>query len=135
MAKINNFRRISTSEYAGENAQMIETLAESLNPFMREVTDAINGQIDFENLAQNIIQFEATVDANGIPVTKQLNTGKLGALSGFSVINARNITNPASYATGQPFISFTPTGSQVININNISNLPANEKFLLTVIVY
>lgn len=134
MAKINNFRRISTAEYDGENAQMIETLASSLNPFMREVTDAINGQIDFDNLKQNIIQFEATVDSAGTPKTNQLNVG-VTSLSGLQVISARTSTNSNIYPTGTPFISFTPTGSSVITINNISGLPANTKFLLTVIVY
>lgn len=134
MAKINNYRRISTSEYAGENAQMIQTLAETINPFMREVTDVINGNIDFDNLNQNIIEFEISVDSSGVPQTKQLNIGK-SSFSGFNVINARNLTNPSIYPTGQPFISATPTGSQVINLNNISNLPANNKFLITAIVY
>lgn len=134
MAKINNFRRISTSEYSGEIQPAIETLAASLNPFMREVTDAINGGLDFDNLSQNIIQFEAIVDATGKPNSNQVNVGK-SSISGFQVISARNLTNSGSYPSGSPFISFTPTGSTVVNINNISNLPANEKFLLTVIVY
>ena len=134
MAKINNYRRISTSEYSGENAQMIDTLASTLNPFMREVTDVINGGIDFQNLKQNIIQFEVTVDSTGKPNTDQVNVG-LSTIQGLQVISARNLTNTGSYPTGTPFISFTPTGSNVIKVNNISNLPANEKMLLTVIVY
>lgn len=134
MAKIPNYRRISTGDFSAENSQDMNQLAEILNPFMRDVTDVINGQIDFENLSQNIIQFEATVDSNGVPVNKQVNIGTPN-FNGFNVINARNITNPNTYPTGQPFISAVPTGSQVVNINNISNLPANNKFLLTVIVY
>lgn len=134
MAKINNYRRILTSEYSGESAEMISTLASTLNPFIREVTDAINGQLDFENLSQDILEFEVTVDSSGVPQTRQLNAGRAN-IQGFSVISARSTTNPSSYPTGQPFISFTPTGNNVININNISNLPANEKFLVKAIVY
>lgn len=134
MAKINNYRRISTSEYSGENAQMIETLASSLNPFMREVTDVINGNIDFDNLNQNIIEFEVTVNASGIPQNKQLNAGSSN-VKGFNVISAINVSNKEIYPTAHPFISFTPTGNSVVNINNISGLPANEKFLIRTIVY
>lgn len=134
MARINNFTRISTSEYSGEIQPAIETLAASLNPFMREVTDVINGNIDFENLSQNIIQFEVIVDSIGKPNTNQVNIGK-SIVSGLQVIAARNLTNSGSYPSGAPFISFTPTGSNIIYINNISNLPANEKILLTVVVY
>lgn len=134
MAKINNYRRISTSEYSGENAQMIQTLANSLNPFMREVTDAINGNLDFDNLNQNVIEFEVTVDATGIPQNRQVNIGR-SAIQGLSVISARSVNNPSVFPTGQPFISFTPTGSNIITVNNISSLPANERFLIKAIVY
>ena len=134
MSKINNFKRISTSEYSGEDAQMIQTLASSLNPFMREVTDAINGGLDFENLDQNLLQIEVTVNTNGTPLSNQWNVGRT-SVQGFNVISARAVNDPNKFATGVPFISFTPTGSQVININNISNLPANTRFLLTIIVY
>lgn len=134
MARIPNYRRISTGDFSADNSQDMGQLAEILNPFMRDVTDVINGQIDFENLNQNIIQFEVTVDSNGVPQNKQVNVGN-STFNGFSVINARNVTNPSIYPTGQPFISAVPTGSQVVNVNNISNLPANNKFLLTVIVY
>jgi len=134
MAKIPNYRRISTGDFSAENSQDMNQLAEILNPFMRDITDVINGNIDFENLNQNIIEFETTVDANGIPQNKQINIGN-STFKGFNVINARNLTNPSVYPTGQPFISASPTGNQVVNINNISNLPANNKFLITAIVY
>ena len=134
MAKIPNFERISTGDFSAENSQDMRQLAEILNPFIRDVTDVINGNLDFENLSQNIIQFEVTVNVDGVPQNKQVNIGN-SRFNGFSVINARNLTNPSIYPTGQPFISAVPTGSQVVNVNNISNLPANNKFLLTVIVY
>lgn len=134
MAKISNYRRISSSDYTGEAAQTVDQLSQSLNPFMREVTDAINGGLDFDNLSQNIIEFEITVDDSGNPQTKQVNFGKINAI-GTEVINARNVTNPSIYPTSKPFISFTRTGSNVVTVNNISGLPANQKFLLTVIVY
>ena len=134
MGKISNFRKISPSEYTEEDAQTIETLASSLNPFLREVNDVINGNVDFDNLKQNIIQFETIVDATGTPNVEQVNVGT-SSITGLYVISARNTVNSSSYPTGTPFISFTPTGTNVISINNISSLPANEKFLLTVIVY
>jgi hypothetical protein len=135
MANISNYKKISTTDYEGEDAEMIETLAANLNPFLREVNDVINGNIDFDNLKQNIIQFETTVDATGKPNSNQVNVGVTTGVTGLQVISARSSVNTSSYPTGSPFISFTPSGSNVIIINNISGLPANEKFLLTVIVY
>lgn len=135
MAKISPNRRISAEDYEGENQQLIESLAYNLNPFMQEVTDAINGNLDFENLAANRLQAVISVDAKGKPLSgDQVNTGVTNP-SGFQVISAVNQTNPAVYPSGQPFISFSPQGNGIVKINNISNLPANNRFLLTIVVY
>lgn len=135
MAKISPNRRISTEDYEGENQQLVESLAYNLNPFMQEVTDVINGNLDFDNLKQNKIQAVITVDSTGRPISgDQINTGLTNPI-GFQIISAVNQTNPAIYASGQPFISFSPQGNGIVKINNISNLPANNKFLLTIVVY
>lgn len=135
MARISNVRRISTEDYQGEDQQLIERLALNLNPFMQEVTDVVNGKLDFDNLSFNIIQATFTVDSNGTPVgTNQLNTGVTNP-TGFQVISARNNVNSIAYAEGQPFISFTPQGNGIVKIENISNLIANNSFLLTIVVY
>lgn len=135
MAKISNFRRISAEDYSGENQQIIEKIAYNLNPFMQEVTDVINGNLDFSNLSFNIIRATLTVNANGTPVgTDQLNVG-INNPNGFTVIAATNTINSVSYTPGQPFISFTPQGNNIVKINNISNLTANIPFLLTILVF
>lgn len=134
MAKINSYRRLSLGSFSGENAQLVQTLSDVLNPFMREVTDVINGNIDFENLSQNIITIEVTVDVNGKPVSNQINTGVLNP-KGFQVIRAINNTNPAVTVTGQPFIVFSPQGNGVVSVSKITNLQPNNKYLLTIVVY
>lgn len=135
MAKISNYKRITYEDYSEESAEMMEDLSDILNPFMREVTDAINGNLDFENLDQNTIEFQVSVDSSGKPNNNKLNVQK-SSVKGMTVISARNLSNSSVYANGQPFISFSPTTTQnVITINNISNLPANNTFLLTIIVY
>lgn len=134
MAKISDYKRITYTEYSEEAAQIMEDLSEILNPFMREVTTVINGNLDFENLQQNIVQYEVTVDSKGVPNNNKLRVSK-NTINGLSVISARNLSNSSTYATSQPFISFSPPSNNVITINNISGLPVNNKFLLTIIVY
>ena len=134
MARINNYKRISLDGFSGENAQLIRCLGDILNPFMREVTDVINGNIDFDNLSQNVITLEVTVDSNGKPVSNQINSGVTNP-KGFQVIRAINNTNPAVTVTGQPFIVFSPQGNEIVSVSKITNLQANNKYLLTIVVY
>jgi len=135
MAKINNYKAISYTDYSEEAAELMEDLADILNPFMREVTDAINGNIDFDNLQQNIVELQVTVNSSGVPNVTRLNVGR-SSIKGLDVINARNLTNSSVYPTAKPFISFSPTtSSNVITLNNISGLPSGNRFALTIIVY
>lgn len=136
MARISNFRRISTEDYQGEYQQLIEKIALNLNPFMQEVVDVVNGRLDFDNLQQNVITANFQVNSNGVPIgTNQLNTQGINQPRGFQVISARNTQNSADFPSGQPFISFTPQGNSIVQINNISNLTANQTYQLTIIVY
>lgn len=134
MARINNYRRIALGDFASNPEEAIRILSEILNPFMREVTDEINGGLDFENLAQNILQFDTIVNADGRPTSNQLNTGIVRP-QGFQVIRVINNSNPSETIDGQPFISYSPLGNGIVNINKISNLTANNNYNLTVIVY
>jgi hypothetical protein len=134
MARINNYRRISLGDFAGNPEEAIRILSEILNPFMREVTDEINGGLDFENLAQNILTLDVTVDSSGKPLSNQINTGILNP-QGFQVIRVINNTNASLSVDGQPFISFTPLGNGIVNVSKISNLVANNNYSLIVIVY
>lgn len=134
MAKINNYRRISLGDFAGNPDEAIRILSEILNPFMREVTDEINGGLDFDNLAQNILKLDVTVDANGKPVSNQINTGVVNP-QGFQVIRAINNTDASATMDGQPFITYSPLGNGIVNVSKITNLVANNSYTLTIIVY
>lgn len=134
MPKINNYRRITTGEYSAENTQLITNLANTLNPFMREVTDVLNGGLDFENVSFKLLNVELAVNEDGIPNTNKINTGK-DRVNGFIVISARNLTNVNIPATSQPFITFTPIGNGLVNINKITGLPSANRFQLTLVVF
>jgi hypothetical protein len=135
MARINNYKAISYDNYSEEAAEIMEDLADILNPFMREVTDAINGNIDFDNLKQALIELQVTVNSSGEPNVTSFNVGA-SSIKGMDVISARNLTNNNVFPTSKPFISFSPKVSgNSVTLNNISGLPANNKFLLNVLVY
>lgn len=131
MARIDNVKRIKSEDFPPKDQETISRLAEVYNFFAEQVTNAINGNLDFENLTEDVFTFEVTVDSNGSPIDNSRFASSIG-LQGTTVINAANLTNPAVYATQTPFISWSSNGAGIYTINNISGLPANNKFRLTI---
>lgn len=133
--KINNTTQIRAEGFAEEDRDSAERMGNILNPFMQQVVELSDGRIDFENRVENLIQFDMTVNASGVPLlNNKVNTSK-GNIRGFQVIAAFNVANPNIPATSQPFITYNPIGNGLVQISNISGLPANQKFSLRVIVY
>jgi len=133
--KINNTTQIRADDFADDDKRVAARLGEILNPFMQQVVELSDGRVDFENRVENIVQVTFTVDSSGIPVlNNKLNTGK-ASVRGFQVIDARSTQNTAITADSQPFISYTPIGTGVVQVNKISGLPASSEMLLTIIVY
>ena len=132
---LNNVTEIRPDDFDKDSRKMASQLAAILNPFMQEVKELSDGRIDFENRVESFRQIEVTVDANGVPVlNKKIQTGNSN-LRGFQVIAAFNQTNAAVNVDSQPFIDFTPVGGGLANINKITGLVPNNKYLINIIVY
>ena len=135
MARLSNVRRIVAEDFPEESQEVVSRMGGILNYFMEEVVELSNGNVDFENLEQQLLTFEAQVDSDGTPVINdKILTDKINP-NGLQVVKAQNLTNNSIYPTGQPFISFTPSGDGFLKIDNIAGLPADNKFFLTVVVY
>lgn len=101
---------------------------------MEQTRAALDGNLDFSNLNQEIINLNVTVDVNGIPLIvtqykSNLNTKVLGHV----VIAATNLVSPLNTPTSGPFISFVLKTPPLIQINSISGLQANETYNLVFI--
>ncbi len=133
--KINNVTQIKAEDFQQEDQQIAEQLGLILNPFMQQVVEINDNRLDFENRVENFKQVEFTVDGNGKPIlNNKINVGK-GNIRGIQIIAAFNQDNLAGYATQQPFMSFQPLGGGLIQVNNITGLRPNEKYLLNMIIY
>lgn len=134
--QLDNVSYINPSDYPEEMRDAIDTLGGNLNSFMEQVVELSRSNIDFENTTQELLTFDVTVGANGVPISAvNIRTSKKSIPVGFNIISARNMVSASSYPTGAPFISFTPKGNFFTEINHISNLVANQKYRVTVIVY
>lgn len=129
MPELSNIRRIITEDFPTEDRETVAKLASILNFFMEEVTNTVNGELDFDNLKRGTKTIEITVDANGTPIGTDKFTFDNG-LQGTKVIRATNLANRNIYPTSHPFVTFEPIDSGVYRINNISGLQANTKYSL-----
>lgn len=133
MSQIDTPRRLKLDEISQENRDDFRVMAELYNYFIEQVTNTINGNIDVDNLDRELIFVEVTVDANGNPILGGTFAASTG-ITGTKVLSAVNLTNTTAYPTSCPFITFTAlnTGQGLYRIQNITGLPANNKFRLFV---
>lgn len=132
-----SFLRINKGDYPQESRNIVDRLAGSLNIAIESLFNLANRRISLrDNIACKVVDITLTVDANGFPLNPSIITLDqfVPIADGSYVEFARNLTNRLVYPTGQPFISFTQNGSQ-FEINHVTGLPANNQFLLRVIIW
>ena len=133
MGRLDNIKRIIKEDFAPEYHDMIGRLAYILNSFMEQVEGEVNGNLDQDNLASDVVEYTVTVDSNGFPVGNNLVRSNVSRAKGTTVIKATNLTNTGVYPEGQPHISFTlDTNSFLIKVLHISNLQAGNKYQLVI---
>lgn len=130
MARVDPFKRIHTEDYDKEYINLIERLGFSFNEPMRQLTDAMQGNIGFENLRREIVTYDVSVDSNRVPQKNALIRSKYRAPRGIIVINYENRDAAKTYVTSGIFVSFT-ANNNLISIKEITGLAANTNYRLT----
>lgn len=122
MALIPTQRLLKPEDFDTKDQALIQKLAFPINTFMQQVISALNKNLDFNNLNQQINTFTVSVDANGAPTSPiQFTVNLTTKLYGLYVINAVNTSSIIRYPIAQPFISYTSNANKV-TINNIAGL-------------
>lgn len=130
MAFIDNVKPLTVEDFKEEFRRDGEIIAENYNYFSDQVTETINGRIDYENLAKSRITIDITVDSSGIP-TRITQFSDIPNVSGISVLRAINLTNSLVYPNTAPFVSFNTINSGFYEVKHVTGLPANNNFRLT----
>lgn len=131
MPFIDTVKRITTDEFKPEDREVAERIGNIYNFFAEQVTNVLNGNVDFANLDRSLITLDIIVGANGNPSqTSQFNANT--GLQGTKVVNAVNLTNRVNYLQSTPFISFTSQGTGLYTIDNITGLNSGESYRLTI---
>ncbi len=134
MAKIGNFKRLTSESVEPEYRDLLQVIAGSTNDFADEVTIALNNNLTVdENLNMQYKTLEFSVAATGVPtITTQFKSTLKSRVRGMQVIKVENLTNPNVFLTGAPFITFTET-NQVVTVSHITGLAVSNKYRVTVL--
>jgi hypothetical protein len=132
--KIQSFKRIVKESFPDEQREFAGLIGDSVNVFAEEVLNAFNKKISVDdNLNMEYKEVEVTVDASGIPKNVlQYKVGLQGKVRGVMVVKVENLTNTNAYPVGAPFATFS-TNNNVITVNHITGLIANNKYRLTLL--
>jgi hypothetical protein len=129
MANITNGRQIRTDDFAVEDRQLVQKLAFQLNPFISEVSNALQSNLTIaENLDAEYKIVNIKVDASGIPIGNNRFSTKVKA-QGTQVVR----TIGATFPTSGPSISFVQRGN-IIEIQHVTGLVAGVDYSLTVLI-
>ena len=131
MASIDTVKRINVDEFKDDDKEIAERIGNVYNYFAEQVTNAINGNLDYENLNRALITLTVIVDVNGTPSQTTRFAAKVG-VKGTHVIRAVNTTNRVNFVEGQPFISYLASGDGFYTIENIKGLNTGDQYTLYV---
>lgn len=129
MARIDNVKRITVEDVSDEAKEAVGAVANYYNYFAEQVTNVLNGEVDFENLNRTLLTLELTLDSNNLPITTTRFGGDVG-LKGINVIRVDNLTNAAIFPSGSPFITFTSSGDGFYQIQHVAGLAALGNYRL-----
>lgn len=130
MAKLQGFKRIQTEDFPKEYQSVIDRLGYSINVFAEQVIDAFNKKISYENLNRSYIVITVDVNSSGIPNDDLTIKIPTSGFIGFNCVSAENIDDDTG-VTGCPFITYVRLTNGSIRVTNITGLPAEKSFKLT----
>lgn len=134
MAKFPPVQRINPEDFPEELRESMSILASTLNFFMEETYRLFTGEIDFENLKQQIVELDVKVDSTGTPTPSVNFRSDFNVIRGSYVIKYENLTNTTLVPTAQPFITYSLINSGVFKLNKVYGLQANNNYKITVLL-
>lgn len=129
MPRIDNVRRINSADFPTDSQQTMAQLAEIYNYFAEQVTNTLNGGVDFSNLSRSLVEIQLSTNALGNPIQTTRFTAGIG-IQGINVVRADNLTNIIGYPNSAPFVSFTTSGTGTYTIQNVTGLRPTENYRL-----
>lgn len=131
MAKIQTPRKIRTEDFNQDEQGIVSKIGDIYNSFVDDIYNALNGRLDNNNLNRQSVDINVIINNTGALISQpQIKTTILGKVRGVIVLNANNLTNPGTYPTTAPFVSWT-INANILTILNVSGLQNNSEYKLS----
>ena len=129
--KFQNFKRLIAEDFDSSQQSLIQKISAVINPLVDQLNTALNKQLDFSNLNQQVVTFKTEVSATGVPTSPlQLTSNLVTAVQGIQVMNCVNQTD-SSLFTGAVQCFFTRK-SNTVTISQITGLLPKKTYSITV---
>lgn len=129
--KLSNPKRIIVEDFPKEAKPVVEKLAYIYNQFSDEVVEAINGQLDFDNLKRSKVVIQVTLDSAGLPQGSSQIKTNLTSYSGKNIIDVQNLQGGANVLSS-PYLDCTWQGNGIVRVNKFHGLPLGQKLRITI---
>jgi hypothetical protein len=133
--KLPSYKRIITQDYKNEYQELIEQLGGNINDSFNLLYSALNNRLTIaDNVSSTVKDVEIIVDSTGKPLNDasfKLTISNIAVIGCFC-IRATNLTNPSTYPSGTPWVSFIQNENS-IKILNVTNLQPNNRYILKII--
>lgn len=135
MARLPDHKRIAKEDFEKDDQKLVEKLAYPINSFIEQVRNALNKNLDFDNLNQEIIEFTTSVDSSGNPLTPLQYKSNLNTrIRGMTCIKVEDTNNTAIAPVNTPFATFTQS-TNIVTVSNITGLTANTQYRLRFLTF
>lgn len=133
MARVPDLKRLTKEDFPPEYRDLINKLAFPLNSHMEQVRSALNKNINFENLAQELKTLSFTTNSTGQPISQVAFRSELSnRIQGIIPVRVIITSNNTSFATQMPLISWTQNAN-IVTITNIGGLSPETSYQLVVL--
>lgn len=133
MAKIQAPKRIRAEDFAEDERSLVSKLGFVVNSFMDDVYNALNSNLDFNNLNRQLVTLDVRMGPGLTPAvlnSPQIKHTLRGRPIGISCIKAQNLVSPLVFPLSTPFVSFT-FNENIITLLAIAGLQADSEYRLT----
>jgi hypothetical protein len=133
--KLPALRRLVKEDFEQQYKELVGKIGQVVNSATENISLALNKNLTFaDNMSCSIVNITISVDSSGNPINSTSFPSNLSSKTNHLwITRAVCSTNPSTYVTGAPFVSWVDNNGQV-TINNITGLPANTSFNITMIV-
>lgn len=133
MARIPDLKRIAKEDFPAKYRDLIERLGFPINSHIEQVRSALNKNINFENLAQELKTITFVTGQNGQPINAvSFRSDLANRIEGIIPVRVVITTDNTAFATETPLISWTQENN-IVTITNIGGLAAETGYSLTLL--